>query len=74
MPHTAADMSEVLLDLHAAPAAVPLLAASQLNGDVLLAQLEAGRDPLDDQGQAGAVRFTGSQIPEHDSVSIIWPI
>ena len=53
--HAREDIDLVLLDLHAAAAAVALLAARQVFIDGLEVQLEAGRQSLEDSRQARAV-------------------
>src|SRR3954470_1164301 len=53
------DLRAVALDLHAPAAAVAELAARHVAVDRLAIELEAGGQPLDDAGQAGAVRLAG---------------
>jgi len=44
--HTGDDLGPVLLDEHAATAAVPLLAAGQVDTDIVFADGQSGRDAL----------------------------
>ena len=53
------DRGAVLLDLHAAAAAVTELAAGEVVVDVVGRQCEAGRHAFDHGDQAGTVRFAG---------------
>ena len=53
--HAREDVDLVLLDLHAAAAAVALLATCQVFIDGLEVQFEAGRQSLEDSRQAQAV-------------------
>ena len=59
-------LSAVLLDLHAAAAAVAELAPGEVAVDVLGAQLEAGRQALDDGGEPRTVGFArGYEAERH---------
>ena len=59
MAHPARHLGAVTLDLHAPAAAVTELAAGHVAVDLLLGQLESGREPLDDAGEAGPVGLAG---------------
>ena len=59
MAHPARYLGAVALDLHAPAAAVAELAAGHVAVDLLLGQLQAGRQALDDARQAGAVGLAG---------------
>ena len=53
------DLGGVALDLHAPAAAVAELAARHVGVDRLQVELEARGEPLDDAGEAGAMRLPG---------------
>jgi hypothetical protein len=57
--HAGGDLGGVALDLHAAAATVAELAAGHVAIDRVQVELEARGQPLDDAGQAGAVRLPG---------------
>ena len=62
----------VLLDLHPAAAAVPELAPGEVAVDVLGAQLEAGREALDDGGEPRAVGFArGYEAQRHGAHTLL---
>ena len=63
--HAARDLRGVLLDLHPPAPAVAELAAGHVGVDGLEVELEAGGQPLDHAGQAGAVGFTCGDDAEH---------
>ena len=64
-------MSPVLLDLHAAAAAVPSLAARQILVDVVFREREAGRYAVDDGGQGLPVRLPRGEKTERHSPIIL---
>ena len=59
MAHAAEDLGVVLLQLLARRAAVPRLAPCEIAAHALAVDLQAGRQPGDDGGDAGAVRLAG---------------
>ena len=59
VPHAGHDLDAVVFDLLAAAAAVALLAAGQVDVDVLGQHGQAGRQVLDKDGQLRPVRFAG---------------
>ena len=66
--HPAEDLAHILLDLHAAPAAVPALPARQLPRDILGRERQSGGDPFQHGHHGGAVRFARRgqpQTPQH---------
>ncbi len=71
VPHPRGHGRRVALDLHPPAAAVPELAARHVGVDLLGAHLEAGRQALDDRGQAGPVGLAGGgQAQDHAALSI----
>ena len=64
MADAARHLDLVALDLHPPAAAVAELAAGKIAVERVAVELEAGRQPLDDAGQARAVRLAGGrQVP-----------
>ena len=63
----------VALDLHPPAAAVPELAARHVGVDLLGVQLQAGRQALDDRGQAGPVGLAGGGEAQDHAALSIWP-
>ena len=59
------DMSGVMLNLHAAAAAVALLPAPELAVEKSLVQFEPGRQAREERDQSFAVRFSGSKVAQH---------
>ena len=59
MANAGGDVDLVLLDLHATAAAVPQLTAGKIPVEGLTVEDQTGRQPLDDAGEAGTVRFAG---------------
>src|SRR3984893_201236 len=59
------DMSGVSLDLHAAAAAIALLAAPQFAVDERLIDFQSGGQAGKEGDQSLAVRFSGSEITQH---------
>jgi hypothetical protein len=69
--HPSGYLGGVALDLHASAAAVSQLAARHVDVDVARRQLEAGRQPLDDAGQAGTMRLAGRYEMERHGPKLI---
>ena len=65
--HSAHDAGEVGLDLLPAAAPMTALPSREVAAQVVLRDLEAGRQALDDHGQLRAVRFARGQEPEHSA-------
>ena len=61
MTDAAGDVDAIALDLHPPAAAVAELAAGQVAVERLAVEREPGRQPLDDAGEAGAVRLAGGE-------------
>ena len=67
MAHAGGDLGAVALDLHPPAAAVAELAARHVAVELVLGELEARGQALDDARQAGAVRLAGGDETErHD--------
>ena len=58
----------VALEPHPRPSAVSEAATRQLALDVVLGDVEPGRQALDDDDEAAAVRLTSGQEAEHGSI------
>ena len=66
MPHPGGDRDPIALDLHPTAPAVSQLAAGEIAVERLALQRQAGRHPLDDAGEAGAVGLPrGGQLERH---------
>ena len=68
VPDTRDDLGPVVLDRLAGAATVAALPAPEVDSDLVGRHREAGRQPLDDDREASAVRFAGRQEaePAHD--------
>ena len=64
-PHSREELDGVGLDLHAAAAAVALLATSQIGVDVARDQRDTRRSAFKDRDQCRAVRFAGGCESKH---------
>ena len=62
--NTPGELNLIALDLHPASPPVAELAAGQVAIQRRAVELEAGRKPLDDARQAGAVRLSGCGHPQ----------
>jgi len=67
-PHPAEELHLVALDLHPAPASIPLLPSGQLRIDMLSEERQAGGNALEDRDERWPVRFTGGGEAQHDGV------
>src|SRR5439155_23353998 len=64
------DLSAVLLDLHAATAAIAALTARKVGSDVRLGEGQAGGQALDDHGEALAVALPGGEDAERTHLAV----
>ncbi len=68
--HARRHLGAVALDLHATAAAVAQLAPRQVAVELVLVQLQARGQALDDAGQAWAVGFAGCDQAQHGAASL----
>ena len=65
VPDAAKNFRPVFFDFHAAAAAIPALAASEVRCDVLLGNRQSCGHAFDDEGQPSSMGLTGGQESEH---------
>jgi hypothetical protein len=65
------DLGTILLDGLAGAAAIPTLAAGEIDGQVIRGERKPGRDPLDGDAKRRPVRFTGREEAERAHLVVV---